>query len=80
MTFKKFLRRNLNAADGTGEINEITMGFLTANTESNIEELSDQLSGNRKLKDHPHHKPKDLTDEAISGIKAIIKLRREIGK
>lgn len=54
------------------------MEGIIATTQHFMGELTDQLSGERKLKDHPHHSPKDLTDTVIEGMLTITKLRREI--
>lgn len=51
---------------------------LVAQGSQAMGELTDQLRGTRKLKDHPHHKAQDLTDAVIDDIAAIITLRKKI--
>ncbi|MFH1863858.1 MAG: hypothetical protein ABIJ85_03050, partial [bacterium] len=63
---------------GGSETQQIRMGCIVATTQHFMGELTDQLSGEKKLKDHPHHTPKDLTDAVIEGMLTITKLRREI--
>jgi hypothetical protein len=78
MAFKNFLRRNLEASEKGSDEQNTDMACLVAVTQHHMGELSDLLSGMRKLRDHKHHSPKDLTDAVIDGVEAIVTLRREI--
>jgi hypothetical protein len=78
---KKFLEKNLEAAEKYGnEVQSVNMATLIAEVSQNTGELSDFMSGVRKLDNHHHHNPKHLTEVSINGIVAIAKIRREIGR
>jgi hypothetical protein len=80
MAFKNFLRKNLDASNKGTETQQIDMEGTIAVTQQSMGELTDQLSGARKLKNHQHHPPKNLADTVIAGIETILKIRREIEK
>lgn len=78
---KKFIKRNIEAADENGnEVQQGDMVGVAAVLSQHAGELADFLSGKRKLKDHAHHDPKDLADAVIDGVVTMTQIRREIGK
>lgn len=80
MAFKKFLIKNLEAAEKHGtEDQQIDMEGVAAVLSRHAGELSDFMGGRRKLKDHAHHAPKDLADAVIEGVETVVKVRKEIG-
>lgn len=77
--FEKFLKRNLASAEReSSREDQDDMAGLVAQGSHVMRELGDQLSGERDLKKHAHHKASDLADAVIDSISAVVKLRKEI--
>ena len=76
--FKKFLSRNLAASRGVPDEIEDDMGGHIAVLQQNMDNLRVLLSGEKSYRKNKHHHPKDSTQNIITGIENVLKIRRQI--